>query len=119
MMTPDNDGDEPGAMPAAATATPHTEPDGDEAEGPMAENEVCIDLASLAMPDDQDQMQPPEVGDKVQASIEGEVSRIVGGKAYVTMTSVNGNPVEAEPEQNEAQEEAGIRQDVGGLPEGY
>lgn len=95
-----------------------TEPMGDEAEAaPMAENEVCIDLASLAMPDDQDQMQPPAIGDKVQASIEGEVSRIVGDKAYVTMTAVNGNPVEAEA--GEAQEEAGLRQDIGNLPEGY
>lgn len=59
-------------------------------------NEVCVDTAALAMPDEGDNMTPPAVGDKVQMNIEGEVSRMEGNKAYVTMTAVNGQEVKAE-----------------------
>lgn len=68
---------------------------------PMASMEDCVPLDALAMPDEAEQMENPAVGDKVQYTVEGTVSRIEGGDAYVTKTAVNGKKVEgkaAEPE---------------------
>jgi hypothetical protein len=80
-----------GGPPAAAPAAP------------MGGNEDCIPLAALNMPDDQEQMQAPGQGDKVQYTIEGTVSRIEGDNAYVTRESINGQPAPKafgdEPEQ--------------------
>lgn len=55
--------------------------------------EFCVPLDSLSMPDDKDQMTPPEVGDVVNAQVEGKVSRIEGENAYVVATSINGKPI--------------------------
>lgn len=96
------------------------EPDGDET--PMGENQICVDLSALSMPDEQDQMQPPAVGDLVQANIEGKVDSIQGDKAYVTMTAVNGQPVEDEdegPSDNDEQEMANLQGMAEQMPERY
>lgn len=45
------------------------------------------------MPDETEQMQSPEVGDKVQYTVEGTVSRIDGDEAYVKRDTVNGQPI--------------------------
>ncbi len=58
----------------------------------MSDNEVCLPLDSLSLPDDKEQMEAPAVGDMVQANVEGKVSRVEGSNAYVTMTAVNGTP---------------------------
>jgi hypothetical protein len=65
--------------------------------------EDCVPLSALGMPDEQEQMQAPEVGDKVQFTIEGTVNRIEGDQAFVARESINGQPVEgrAEPDQDE------------------
>jgi hypothetical protein len=60
----------------------------------MSHDEDCIPLSSLSMPDDQEQMQNPEVGDMVNYSVEGKVTRIEGENAYVQKTAINGNKVE-------------------------
>lgn len=76
-------------MPAIP-ATP-TEPDGDE---------ICVPVKSLAMPDESEQMQAPEVGDAVSFTVDGKVTRIEGDQAYVKPESVNGEalpPPQAEP----------------------
>lgn len=65
-------------------------------------NEICVSLAALSQPDEQDQMEPPAVGDKVQANIEGTVSRVEGDNAYITLEAVNGQEVkggEAAPDE--------------------
>jgi hypothetical protein len=99
------------------TMAPPPEPDGDEMGG-MAENELCVDLQALAMPDESDQMQPPAVGDKVQANVEGTVSRITGDKAYVTMSAVNGQKV-AEAAPAPGDEEANLQQMAASQPDRY
>lgn len=66
-------------------------------------SEDCVSLDALSMPDEQEQMETPEVGDKVQYSVEGEITRIEGNNAYVKKAAVNGQPVEhSEPDADEA-----------------
>jgi hypothetical protein len=112
---PNGDGIEDTTSPPADYS--NTEPEGDEMGG-MAENELCVDLQALAMPDEGDQMQPPAVGDKVQANVEGTVSRITGDKAYVTMSAVNGQKV-AEAAPAPGDEEANLQQMAASQPDRY
>lgn len=69
-----------------------SEPDGDV---PMSGGEDCVPLSALAMPDadNGDQMANPEPGDKVSYTVDGAVTRIEGGNAYVKRDAVNGQPV--------------------------
>jgi hypothetical protein len=69
---------------------------------------LTVSVDALAQAGEDDQLETPQVGDKVQASIEGEVLSIEGGKAVVEVTHVNGEEVaEDEPE---AAEEPGEEQ---------
>lgn len=58
--------------------------------------EICVPLASLAMPGEDEKLENPAEGDPVQCQIEGKVSRVEGDNAYVKIESVNGKPVDAE-----------------------
>ena len=58
--------------------------------------EVCVPLKSLAMPGQDDQMNNPEMGDTVEFHAQGKVARIEGDNAYVSLETVNGEPVTAE-----------------------
>lgn len=61
--------------------------------------EQCVPVEALAMPDEAEKMTPPEVGDRVSYTVEGKVSRIEGPNAYVTVETVNGEPLgEEKPE---------------------
>jgi hypothetical protein len=55
--------------------------------------EQCVPLESLGVPGDGELMESPEVGDRVDYTVEGKVTRIEGGKAYVMPEAVNGKPV--------------------------
>lgn len=104
------------AGPGTPAAAPGPEPDSDD-------REQCVPVAALAMPDDQEQMAPPEVGDKVSYQVEGTVTRVEGDEAYVQPESINGQevgPKEAEPtpdEQDQAdyQDLQGAAQQQGSL----
>jgi hypothetical protein len=87
--------------------------------GAMASNEICVDLQSLAMPDGEtEQMNPPAVGDKVQAAIDGTVTRIEGDKAYLKMDAVNGQEVkENAPGSTDEQEQTSLEQMASGMPD--
>lgn len=88
--------------------------------GGMDSNEICVDLQSLSMPDEDDQMQAPAVGDMVQANIEGTVSRIEGDKAYVMMSAVNGQKVKEQgPAPTDMDEESTLRQMAAAQPDRY
>jgi hypothetical protein len=76
------------AMPGDETNEATPEP----SSGSMMED--CVPLDALAMPDESEQMENPSVGDKVQYTVEGTLSRIEGDNAYVTKTAVNGQKVE-------------------------
>lgn len=62
---------------------------------PMGGGEDCIPTDALAMPDEKEQMQPPEVGDEVNYQVTGTVTRIEGDNAYVKRKTVNGQEVAA------------------------
>jgi hypothetical protein len=76
----------------------------------MSSGEDCIPISYLSMPDDQEQMQNPEVGDQVQYNVEGKVTRIEGDNAYVQKTAINGNKIDAAP--TEQPDEMGQLEDM-------
>lgn len=80
-----SDGDDSGAM-GAPTPEPTSPQSG----------EICVPLTALAMPDESEAMQPPADGDKVQGNFEATVSRSEGDKAYIKLTSINGEPLASE-----------------------
>jgi hypothetical protein len=77
---------------------------------PPASNSVAEDAVpadSLAVPGDDQKMTAPEVGDIVQYTCEGNVTRIEGDRVYVARTAINGTEVTAdappgEPDGDEA-----------------
>jgi len=71
----------------------------------------CVPLSALNMPDDQEQMQAPEQGDKVTYSIEGTVEKIEGDEAYVKRESINGQPVQPPSDKPEQPPQAGDEPD--------
>jgi len=73
-------------------APPGKEPDTDAASDASTNDTVSLD--ALAMPDDQEQMQPPAVGDEVNYQVTGKVVSIQGDVATIAKTSVNGQPVD-------------------------
>jgi hypothetical protein len=99
------------------------EPDADDLSGGMSSNEICVDLQSLAMPEEgEGQMNTPSPGDKVQMAVEGEVTRIEGTKAYVKMEAVNGQEVKddaSEQQPNDEQELASLQGMAQGMPDRY
>lgn len=94
-----------------------------------ASNVDTVPLDFLAMPDDSEQMQPPEVGDEVNYQVTGKVVAIEGNSAKVERTSINGQDLpgqddddsdngqgdEQSGDDNEAQ---GLRDQAGGMPLG-
>jgi hypothetical protein len=99
-------------MMAAPDLGAAPEPEGDEG-GSM---EMCVPLSSLGQPDEQDNMQPPAVGDPVTFTTEGTISRVEGDNAYITPTAVNGQKIEnsapAMPEEDR------LRQMASAMPPG-
>lgn len=67
-------------------------------------SEVCVPLASLAEEGADEKSANPAVGDPVDFSATGTVSRIEGGNAYVTLESVNGEPLPENQEPSEPDE---------------
>lgn len=102
-------------MAAAETAAPrkkkHMKPDlmivaheggkGDHAEPDEDDREQCVPVSALSMPDDQEQMANPEVGDVVTYQVEGKVTRVEGDEAYVQPTSINGHELESQEEEQQ------------------
>lgn len=63
-------------------------------------NTDTVPLSMLSMPDDQEQMQPPEVGDVVSYQVTGKVVAIEGAYARVQRQSINGQELpDAEPDE--------------------
>jgi len=56
--------------------------------------EDCVPVDCLAMPDSDngDKMANPEPGDMVTYTVEGKVTRVEDGKAYVDREMINGKP---------------------------
>lgn len=68
----------------------------DQSPAPMPTREMCITAAALALPDEGEQMIEPEPGSTVNFNVEGTVSRVENGHAYITVAKVNGEDL-AEP----------------------
>jgi hypothetical protein len=67
---------------------------------PQGVNMDTVPLNLLSMPDDQDQMQPPDVGDVVNYQVTGKVVAIEGSNAMIQRQSINGQDVpDAEPSE--------------------
>lgn len=73
--------------------------------------EQCVPIDALAMPDDQEQMQPPAVGDAVNYQVDGKITRIDGQNAYVMPTAVNGQQM-ADMKEQEPDQEGALRQEA-------
>ena len=68
--------------------------------GSVSTNMDMVPLNLLSMPDDQDQMQPPEVGDVVNYQVTGKVVAIEGGNATIQRQSINGQDLpDGEPDE--------------------
>jgi hypothetical protein len=69
---------------------------GGEDKGMDNSSEDCVPVDCLAMPDsDQgDKMADPEPGDMVTYTVEGKVTRVEDGKAYIDREMINGKPCE-------------------------
>lgn len=88
-----------------------------EADEPSMPNELCVPIETLAMPDEQDAMQPPAVGDKLQASVELTVTRVENDNAYVSVDALNGHKLEAPAAEPSEDEQMGQLQDMAqGMP---
>lgn len=80
--------------PAASAPALPTLPD-DPAEEAGEPGGMEIPLDALGQPDDKDQINPPEVGDTVDFSVSGKVTRIDGTTAFVQPSTINGKDVAA------------------------
>ncbi len=69
------------------------EPDG-KPEPDADDKEQCVPLEALQMPDETEQMTAPEVGDVVDYQVQGKVTRVEGGMAYVQPMSINGQDLD-------------------------
>lgn len=103
----------PGKMPDSAGASDPSDLTGDNAPD-------NVPLSALAMPDDTEQMQPPEVGDEVNYQVTGKVISIEGDVAQVQKTAVNGQPVggnEDDPQSggNDDDEGQSLRSDAASM----
>ena len=62
--------------------------------------ELCVKAGSLAMDaEDGGPGATPAVGDSVEFTATGKVSRVEGDNAYVSVESVNGEPVASMPDK--------------------
>lgn len=66
------------------------------------------------MPDEQEQMTPPEIGDEVNYQVTGKVTAINGGVATIQRTNINGKDI-SEDETEPANESEAIRNEASGL----
>jgi hypothetical protein len=66
---------------------PITDPATETPAMESAENDHCVPLTALSL-----EGTPPEVGDKVTYTVRGTVTRVEGGEAYVTPSTVNDEP---------------------------
>lgn len=59
--------------------------------------EICVKQEALSIDDGEGGAVAPQVGDTVQAMIEGTVTRVVDGVAYIAPQTANGEPVVTAP----------------------
>jgi len=81
----------------------------DAAAGAMASPTDTVSLDALSMPDDQEQMQPPAVGDEVNYQVTGKVVSIQGNVVTVQKTAVNGQDVDGDNDSQSDAQDTGMQ----------
>lgn len=71
-----------------------------------------VPIHTLGMPDDQDKMTPPEVGDEVTYTVTGKVMSISGDIAVIERMSINGTNIDDNDGDTEPATEDGLRNDA-------
>ena len=89
--------------------TPDADPSGGQPGDATPDGCVNVPLASLAQPDDSEQMQTPAVGDSGTMQVDYEVVSITGDQACVKPSAINGKPLGGEetPTPDDQGEEPG------------
>jgi hypothetical protein len=65
----------------------------------MNNNELCVPASAVAgYEDDSDQSVEPAVGDSVEVTVAGKVSRVENGQVYFTPETANGEPISGHDE---------------------
>ena len=103
-----------GPPPGAGEDMPMPEPGG----GHSCEKDT-VPLSALGMPDETEQLTPPEVGDEVNYSVAGKVVSISGQNAVIARTAINGQELgggmeKEEPSETDLESEA-AEMDGGGM----
>jgi hypothetical protein len=95
--------DDAGKMGLGGSATGQYGPGGHGDVNALSEaaNMDTVPVSLLSMPDDQEQMQPPEVGDVVNYQVTGKVTAIEGNYAKVERQSINGQEMPGETDDGE------------------
>ena len=61
----------------------------------MTNNELCVPTSSVAAHGDDESQEAvePAVGDTVEVTVSGKVSRVENGQVYLTPDTANGEPI--------------------------
>ena len=79
----------------------------------MQSNELCVPAGALSAADENGESMAPGIGDEVELTVTGRVTRTEGGEVYVQPLSVNGQPVEdAGGEGAESEDDAAIEDEI-------
>ena len=117
-MGGDSDGGKAGASrprPGDPNALSEASSGVSDTGGRATDDMDTVPLDMLSMPDDQEQMQPPEVGDVVNYQVTGKVVAIEGNDATVQRQSINGQELpgqEDETNPNESGQDANDDEDL-------
>ena len=88
-------------------------------------NEICVPASAVSLAGEGGESVAPEVGDAVSGTIEGKVARVEGGQVYVTLDSLNGEPIDSgkmghegmePPEMEDSEESLMAEAKKGGMP---
>lgn len=82
----------------------------------MAMKELCVPESALAQSGEDGGAVAPDVGDEVEVSVRGTVTRKEGGNVYFTPATANGEPISdqggsAEPDEDDAMDREMARYD--------
>ncbi|HTA30722.1 MAG TPA: hypothetical protein VK731_09550 [Candidatus Cybelea sp.] len=98
-------------MPAGGQGLDYPNPSDatSSAQPPAATPDGCVNvpLASLAQPDDSEQMVSPEVGDTGTMQVDYEVVSISGDQACVKPSAINGKPLDGGEETPTPDDQSG------------
>lgn len=78
----------------------------------MNTNELCVPAAALQSDDEAGGNLTPDVGDTVDVTISGRVTRSEGGNLYIAPESANGQPLDHQEMGGETEDDDGLHRDM-------